>query len=684
MPRVAATSWIVPVLLVAGPLAEAAGWGVPGFSHRRAVVINKFPKGAPACHVRFAHHGIIQKNGADIRVTTEKGRVLGHELLRIGPGDQVELLFDCSKLQQSAICYVYFGNSRTSPAKQWTAKAGIILEVRKKGPGGCNNWNDYQKMFRNSKEVMGRILRTRIFDGFNPLGPNQNFVSYYRAFIRAPKPGTYKFATNSDDASFLLVNGRVVAQYPGWHEAWDGRWAQHNGTIRLGAGVHKLEYYHVQGGGGMATIAGWQRPGDRYVQLMREHAFVPVARAAALGIERADKRPSLDFSWRPEDHLFVDGRYLIRYRFTSKAKFTGAMSWNFGDGQQSSIRKEEAPFVGTHLFTRPGTYTVTVEAGSPYGQVKQKVVVEPVWTQREEFPGDRWTAYRQSIVKRLESRTIEAADLLTLLRFSIKLEDADLLRRTSLVSWNLAGKLEPDEHAELFFKMGLYLQKFFRDFEGSDRAFKEVIEGPGNRQYKARSKLHRAGLLIHTLGQNSLGLKLLNTIKDNGQLGPGEPVLKRIYRADALAGLGKREEASKEYESLRNVVPLTNRKYAARRRGRLLTIQSHIRRKDYENAMQELRNIEWETPKERMLDETGLLRVECYLGQKDYRRARVLLERLLKVNPASARVPIKLMKLIEAYEGLKRDEDVEATFARLKKEYPYAEETALMSRRLGK
>ena len=196
---------------------------------------------------------------------------------------------------------------------------------------------------------------------------------------------------------------------------------------------------------------------------------------------------------------------------------------------------------------------------------------------------------------------------------------------------------------------------------------------------KARAKLHRAGLLIHIMGHSRQGLELLKTIDEKDLAPPNEPVLKQFYTADALVGLGRREEAIVRYEALRNVVPLTNRTYALGRRSRLLSIRTYIKRGDFETALQELRNIEWETPRERMSDETGLLRAECYLAQKDFQRAVVLIERLLKVNPASGRVPEMLFNLLKAYRGMQRRDKADETYARMKKEHPYAAETALAS-----
>jgi tetratricopeptide (TPR) repeat protein len=303
--------------------------------------------------------------------------------------------------------------------------------------------------------------------------------------------------------------------------------------------------------------------------------------------------------------------------------------------------------------------------------------VEPLWVQREEFDDNRWKDYRKALLTRLEEGAVRGADFSTLVAYAEALKDKELLAACAAQSWKLAKEIPAREHAQVFLMLGLQLQSQLKDYVQGDRALREAIDGPGDKQIKERAKLHRAGLLIHIAGKPQEGLSILKTIKDKDLPPPSEPVLLQIYFADAYAALGNRAEAIRRYESLRTVVPLTDRGYAVGRRGRLLSIGSYIRSGDYESALQELRNIEWETPQERMADDTGILRAQCYIGEKDYQCAVVLLDRLLKVNPDSPRAPEMLLLMIKAYQGMKRNDRAEDTYARMRKEQPYAAETAL-------
>jgi len=561
--------------------------------------------------------------------------------------------------------------------KLWRAEAGVVLEVRYKGQGTSKNWGEFEKLFANCTEVMGRTLRAKIFEGYNPVGLNQNFVAYYRAAFGVDKAGQYRFATNSTGSSFILVDGKLLAEYGGFHGA-DGRFAEHSGGVELTAGVHRLEYYYVQGNNEMVASVAWQRPGDRWPTLMEDRAFISVARGRTEALERQDGHSALDFFWNPRDHLAVNGRNILRYNFESASKTSSSLKWDFGDGT-TAVGKAATP--ESHGYLASGTYTVTLSAdGVP--AVKQSVLVEPAWAQREEWDDNRWQEYRRGIFVRLQSNTTRPAETATLLAYAIALGDRELLRESEAAAWKQAKQFEPGDHAQVFYSLAHEVQRELKDYAAADRAFQEVIAGPADKNLKEQARLHRAGLLIHILGRYQEGLDLLQPVDPSLLVQPNEPILRQIFMADACASLGKRDDAVKLYEALHPVVNLADRPYAVNRRGRLLAINSFIKRGDNESALQELNNIEWETPIERINDETSMLRAECYLAQNDFELAAIVLNRVIKCDPTSGRMPELLFALIKAYKGMKKDDLVDEVFAKLKKEQPYAAETALAAKML--
>ncbi|MEM4973397.1 MAG: LamG-like jellyroll fold domain-containing protein, partial [Candidatus Hadarchaeales archaeon] len=96
----------------------------------------------------------------------------------------------------------------------------------------------------------------------NPWGNDDDYTSFFWCWFYVPpdKEGVWSFATDSDDASMILVDGQVVVGWYGIHGVannWD-----HNGTITLSAGWHEFTYLHEEDGDGQAMRAAFKMPGD--------------------------------------------------------------------------------------------------------------------------------------------------------------------------------------------------------------------------------------------------------------------------------------------------------------------------------------------------------------------------------------------------------------------------------------
>ena len=97
-------------------------------------------------------------------------------------------------------------------------------------------------------------------------GWGDNFCQKFAGYVFAPEDGTYTFATNSDDASDLSVDGNVICSWYGGHGT--GSWR--TGTVALTTGWHEFVYYQEEGGGGQAWYAGWQKPSDSGISIIPE------------------------------------------------------------------------------------------------------------------------------------------------------------------------------------------------------------------------------------------------------------------------------------------------------------------------------------------------------------------------------------------------------------------------------
>jgi len=79
--------------------------------------------------------------------------------------------------------------------------------------------------------------------------------------LKAAEAGSYRFVTQSDDDSYFVVNGKLVAQYPGGHGDDTGGLTVFPITLTEGQEV-TYQYYMSEGGGGHGFHARWVTPND--------------------------------------------------------------------------------------------------------------------------------------------------------------------------------------------------------------------------------------------------------------------------------------------------------------------------------------------------------------------------------------------------------------------------------------
>jgi DNA-binding beta-propeller fold protein YncE/4-amino-4-deoxy-L-arabinose transferase-like glycosyltransferase len=83
------------------------------------------------------------------------------------------------------------------------------------------------------------------------------FSIEWQGQIRVPQPGEYGFGTNSDDASLVFIDDKLVVDNGGDH---GDQYAE--GHILLDAGWHDFRLRYAQSGGGMRMTLFWTPPGQ--------------------------------------------------------------------------------------------------------------------------------------------------------------------------------------------------------------------------------------------------------------------------------------------------------------------------------------------------------------------------------------------------------------------------------------
>ena len=317
-------------------------------------------------------------DGRDIRLLDDRGRPVPIQLVGrnreplTGPipdGGPTRIHFEVT--DTSVTRYVaYWGNPNATaeaPAK-WERKMGsLVLEIRDNTlKRNAANWKEMNDLLAASTSRINGGARREINDTENPYGPrNENFLSIYKGMLYCPVDGRYAFGTDSDDSSFLLIDGVLVTQWPGGHNP-EGKFT-HFGRIELKAGMHKIEYYHVQTDGGTMARAGWQPPGAPSIVTIPEEAFVRELQTAATIVETRDQPASAFFRVKPLSGMQFGSRgpVFTTMQFTdlsvSRMSEIAVREWDFGDG---GVSREPNP---THVFIGGQTRTVSLRVTDALG-----------------------------------------------------------------------------------------------------------------------------------------------------------------------------------------------------------------------------------------------------------------------------------------------------------------------------
>jgi len=104
-------------------------------------------------------------------------------------------------------------------------------------------------------EIDSRPSTERLFAGWRGRPPDA-FSTTWRGSIITLRGGAYMFATSSDDGSWVYVDGQLVVENAGHHEA-----RTVSGTVRLERGVHSIFIKYFQDGGPFSFDLLWARDG---------------------------------------------------------------------------------------------------------------------------------------------------------------------------------------------------------------------------------------------------------------------------------------------------------------------------------------------------------------------------------------------------------------------------------------
>jgi len=371
------------LLIVLAVAATAAGddvqdrWHLPDWPWRHVVeIVSPDPSGAINTALATVDTGgRCQPDGRDVRVVeAASGKAVPHKARSVERG--VATLEFLAPDPRCLRYHVYYGNDK-APAEthEWERKlGGLTLETwhnTQKQPG--RGVDHVRQLIKASQKKFGEGPRRAIDDVTNPFGASAEdqdfYLSRYAGKLFCREDGNYLFVTNSDDSSFLLVDGKLAGQVAGGSTPTNdfdpGR--GRGGVMRLTKGIHEIEYLHVELTGDQLARAGWRPPWSKQIRAIPEDAFIRELRTATLARQGRDQGVSAYFGYQIVDAAQFAGleSAFVTVAFKQRASWRFdkpvVWEWDFGDGSTS---REENP---KRLFVKEGVLKVTLRCVDAMG-----------------------------------------------------------------------------------------------------------------------------------------------------------------------------------------------------------------------------------------------------------------------------------------------------------------------------
>jgi len=667
------------LLAVAQTAAQAqALWWDGTYKARRQVTVYAPEWNLPgddAAIVTFHTGGHMKADGSDVRVVV-RGKEVSCRFYGAGPGDTATVAFRVERGVRDY--YVYFGNAgAAAPRYDWQPRRGLILETRGYKGGDPKNLAAMREIWSQSEPFYGADAVDKVWHGQNMFGPSESFVSLYTGWLMCPSPGDYVFATTSDDASFLLVDGKPVVAWPGYHGPVAD--ARHSGIIRLKAGLREFQYLHLNAGGTTCAVAAWRPPGAEVVEVIPESAFAPLSRAVVGPLELAGERIAADFSPEITGEALLSGTeeiYAVQITFTNTTArdASSLVYWDFGDGQNGSGRS------ATHIYLASGVYPVTMRIGrtNDAPAVTHRINVHEHWGWQTRKEIDEISAYFPAI-SRYNLETLDAASAANLLRLAEEQGSIDFMTRAAL---SIVSRQDaPREQLE--FATGRLRESLGAARLASDARFESAYAkafGGAKGERKAVLALALADIQLEKGRPGESQAVLKQALGEDMD----DPLRRRLLIAcgDAARYLGDRDGAHNAFDAAARI-PLRRSGIQQAALGGAIAFKTedYLARKQYADAEKALDAWDWEKPLEKLDGYSSFLRARLLEAQDRPSRALSELEAIAAVSADSAYAPKALLLAGKIHSSRGNRESAKAAFDRILKAYrtsPEAEEAGRM------
>lgn len=674
------TAW----MLASAPAGGQEGWSDYAWRYRRSATVKKVRRtglaGDEIAVVTMPTAGLTAAGAADVRVTTADGKVTPHRILMVGPGDRVRLAF--ALRPPTSKYFVYFGNAKPpKPGPALVIRRGVLLETWGYRLSALATLRHVQAAFARAGALIGRDFRSRIFLGHNPFGPQNQVCNLFTAHLVCPEAGDYQFATSSQDASFLLVDGKVVVANGGRHPPQ--RRASRTGSVRLDKGLHELKVYHVNTGGNVVAMAAWKPPSGRRLWAIPPSAFAPVHQAEPGLIEQYGKAIHADFIPVHAGESFMANRYFQRYVFElltqGRLGAKATVRWDFGDGQRAAGTKCQ------HVYLADGPFKVTMTV---------KAAGQTITRANTLHVTRRWDLVTRNVLDAVadHARIVAGYDFAraapTHVGAAIALFERAGMPKALVAAGDALVKRSKAPAGTLRDALPAYADALIGQGADPARAVSALLKGAEmTRRPDVRAMLTvRAGQIALDAGDDKRAESIFAmAIKTYAAL-----TTHRAIR-DARIGIGdvwrRRGDYAKALAAYRVARPAKNEKFATQavRKGDLARhVEDYLRQRMLTDAADYLDRWEYEFPTEKLEGYSSLLRARLAMARRRYAAAAAEAEALVRVNPRSNYAAEHLQLAADAYAKAGKPDQAAKTLQRIVKQYPESPLAAEAKKKLAR
>jgi hypothetical protein len=628
-----------------------------------------------------------------IRVFTDKGLAVGSDLLWTAPGEPATLLFDSSSAAQHYQVYV---------GSDWPAlhlpdgKAGVWLETREGNGQIINSLPEMLQAWNQSGKVIGRAIVPGIYEGGNRFGPQVDLFEHLRGWFDVTAPEHLQLAAISIDASFVLLDGKEIVEWPGTHDWNAGPDGPPQAAVDLSVGLHSFDYYYAymslnKNRPVLCTLAAKGGSFNQWTVLRLESNFFrPVGHDHAVsyelqtnssGASAPKDAPPLAIDWTNREQSVIYSSItdigLISMQLTCLVPSTGTPTWTFDDGSTAEGQSV------THLFPRPGMRTVHLslkEGDKPAVSLTQTIRVHIDWA-HVDLPEPKLYPEHEADIMTRDPATLPASDLAGCVALFGTYERSEaLLKLLPAVCAKMKEISDADLPSVRDAALLLVREDWTHDAEES-RLLHALIDrcttadpSPPVSAVAGECRLALARLLLKTSDRTDEVRSLIDAI-NVPTLSGDEPRSLAILRADLALATGDVAGAKKQYETLTGEPSGPDARSSIRRTAKIGQARAFLDRKDCDAAEDALNEVAWQSPIEKMASDWALTRLRLDQEENLPIVAYLWAKRLLPVVTESGRSEL-LFRLTDLALAQGDNDLAHKTLSELLKKHPYSEEAA--------